>query len=90
MAQAMHPSHRILGCCYGFLAGLALSVVTIGDARAQGPLVMYCGVDEAWCRAMATTYQKETGVKVDMIRLSAGETYARIRAEKDNPHGDIW
>ena len=51
---------------------------------------MYCGVDEAWCRGMANTYQKETGVKVDMIRLSAGETYARIRAEKDNPRGDIW
>lgn len=53
-------------------------------------LVMYCGVDEAWCRAMATTYQKETGVNVDMTRMSAGEIYARLRAEKDNPQADIW
>src|SRR5690242_18549683 len=73
------------------LAGAALlAAAASGHARAQGTLVMYCGVDENWCRTMATTYQKETGVKVDMIRMSAGETYARIRAEKDNPHGDIW
>ncbi|TAN00775.1 MAG: ABC transporter substrate-binding protein, partial [Rhizobiaceae bacterium] len=51
---------------------------------------MYCGVDEAWCRAMATTYQKETGVDVDMTRMSAGEIYARLRAEKANPQADIW
>ena len=51
---------------------------------------MYCGVDEKWCRAVANTYQKETGVQVDMTRMSAGEVYARVRAEKDNPHGDVW
>jgi iron(III) transport system substrate-binding protein len=73
------------------LAGaLVLTTVAGLQAKAQGTLVMYCGVDENWCRSMATTYQKETGVKVDMVRLSAGETYARIRAEKDNPHADIW
>jgi len=71
-------------------AAAALAAIAGGQARAEGTLVMYCGVDESWCRSMATTSQKETGVKVDMIRMSAGETYARIRAEKDNPHGDIW
>ncbi|MHA6687455.1 ABC transporter substrate-binding protein [Mesorhizobium sp. A556] len=62
-----------------------------GEARAADRnLVMYCGVDEAWCRAMATTYQKNTGVDVDMTRMSAGEIYARLRAEKENPQADIW
>ena len=60
------------------------------EAAAQRTLVMYCGVDEKWCRSMANTYQKETGVQIDMTRMSAGEIFARIRAEKDNPHGDIW
>ena len=64
--------------------------VASGHAHAQRQLVMYCGVDEKWCRAVATTYQKETGVQVDMTRMSAGEVYARVRAEKDNPHGDVW
>ena len=39
---------------------------------------------------MTNAYQKETGVQVDMTRMSAGEIYARVRAEKDNPHGDVW
>ena len=69
---------------------LGVTLFGIGQAAAQRTLVMYCGVDEKWCRSMANTYQKETGVQVDMTRMSAGEIFARVRAEKDNPHGDIW
>ncbi|MBZ9857100.1 ABC transporter substrate-binding protein [Mesorhizobium sp. CA13] len=72
------------------LAVLAIFGLAGGAHAADRSLVMYCGVDEAWCRAMATTYQKETGVSVDMTRMSAGEIYARLRAEKDNPQADIW
>lgn len=73
-----------LGVALGMLGYLSTA------AGADRSLVMYCGVDEAWCRAMATTYQKQTGVSVDMTRMSAGEIYARLRAEKDNPQADIW
>ena len=69
---------------------IALTAVVIGHAQAQRQLVIYCGVDEKWCRAVTNAYQKETGVQVDMTRMSAGEVYARVRAEKDNPHGDVW
>src|SRR5580692_2009861 len=68
---------------------LALLALT-GIAAAQGTLIMYCGVDENWCRAMTTEYQKQTGVNVQMTRMSAGEIYARLRAEKENPQADIW
>jgi len=71
-------------------AAALTALLGIHAAQAQRQLVMYCSVDEKWCRAMANAYQKETGVQVDMTRMSAGETYARVRAEKDNPHGDIW
>ena len=69
------------------VAALGLAGAAHGADRT---LVMYCGVDEAWCRAMATTYQKVTGVNVEMTRMSAGEIYARLRAEKANPQADIW
>jgi iron(III) transport system substrate-binding protein len=59
-------------------------------AAAEATLIMYCGVDESWCRAMTTEYQKQTGVNVQMTRMSAGEIYARLRAEKENPQADIW
>jgi iron(III) transport system substrate-binding protein len=73
------------------LCTLAAALGFAGVAQAADrTLVMYCGVDEAWCRAMSTTYQKVTGVNVEMTRMSAGEIYARLRAEKANPQADIW
>jgi iron(III) transport system substrate-binding protein len=72
------------------LAAGAIMVAGISVAAAQGTVVVYCGVDENWCRAMTTTFEKQTGVHVDMTRQSAGEIYARLRAEKENPRGDIW
>ncbi|MES0161827.1 MULTISPECIES: ABC transporter substrate-binding protein [unclassified Mesorhizobium] len=74
----------------GLGAALAMFGLAGAAQAADRSLTMYCAVDEAWCRAMATTYQKETGVSVDMTRMSAGEIYARLRAEKDNPQADIW
>ncbi|MET3889443.1 iron(III) transport system substrate-binding protein [Bosea sp. OAE506] len=69
-------------------AGVALSA---GAAQAQqGSLVMYCGVQEEWCRAMSNAFEKETGIKVAMTRKSAGEIYAQLKAESSNPRGDIW
>jgi len=72
------------------LAAGAILAVGASAAAAQGTVVVYCGVDENWCRAMTTTFEKQTGVHVDMTRQSAGEIYARLRAEKENPRGDIW
>ena len=60
-------------------AGMALRSV---PARAEGSVVVYCGVNEEWCRAAAGAFQEKTGIHVDMTRQSAGEIYARLRAEK--------
>jgi iron(III) transport system substrate-binding protein len=73
---------------------LAAGVVTAGmyvsPAAAQGELVVYCGVQEEWCRAMVTAFERETGITVNMTRKSAGEVYAQVQAEASNPKGDIW
>src|SRR3954464_11498713 len=66
--------------------GLALSTA----ARAEGELVVYCTVQEEWCRPMVAAFEKATGIKVLMTRKSAGEVYAQIKAEAANPKGDIW
>ena len=71
----------------GICLGLAL---TSPPAVAQGQLVVYCGVDEEWCRGMTNSFERKTGIKVAMTRKSAGEIYAQLKAEKDNPRGDIW
>ncbi|MBN9061260.1 MAG: ABC transporter substrate-binding protein [Rhizobiales bacterium] len=71
------------------LAGVGLSALA-APAWAQQSLVMYCGVQEEWCRAMSTAFERETGIKVAMTRKSAGEVYAQVKAESANPRGDIW
>lgn len=68
----------------------ATAIAAAGEASAQGRLNLYCSVQEDWCQLMQTEFEKATGVKVAMTRKSSGETYAQIKAEKDNPRGDIW
>lgn len=53
-------------------------------------LVLYCSVQEEWCRGMSEAFQRETGINVLMTRRSSGETYAQIVAEREQPRGDIW
>lgn len=67
-----------------------LLVVGTGSARAQGNFVLYCSVNEQWCRALSTAFQQQTGIRVDMTRQSSGEVYARLRAERNNPRADLW
>lgn len=70
------------------LAGLLATAAV--PARAQGSLNMLCAPAADWCEAIASAFQKETGIRVSMARKSAGEILAQIRAEAQNPRTDIW
>ena len=59
-------------------------------AVAADKLTYYCSAQEDWCQLMATGFEEATGIKVSMTRKSSGETLAQIKAEADNPKGDIW
>jgi iron(III) transport system substrate-binding protein len=75
-----------------WLAGIAAAITLAAplSAIAQGELVVYCTVQEEWCRPMVAAFEKKTGIKVLMTRKSSGEFYAQIKAEAANPRGDIW
>jgi len=47
-------------------------------------------VQVEWCQAIATNFEKATGTKVNMTQKGSGETLAQIRAEAQNPKGDVW
>ena len=89
-----------LGATVGLLGVLALAP---RPAAAQGTLVMYCGVDEGWCRAMATRREdlsllgnmtekerakcREKGITT-LAQLSYGYRPRRRRHVKSTPqHG---
>jgi len=69
---------------------LALTVCAPMLASAQGNLVVYCAVQEEWCRPMVAAFERKTGIKVAMTRKSSGEIYAQVKAEASNPRGDVW
>lgn len=65
-----------------------LALPLAGQAAEQ--LNVLCASDNEWCELMRNTFQKETGIEVSMVRKSAGEIFAQIRAEAANPKTDIW
>jgi iron(III) transport system substrate-binding protein len=58
--------------------------------KLSGSLTVVCGATEAWCNAMTTAFTKKTGVTTKFVRLSSGETVARLDAAKSNPEFDVW
>jgi iron(III) transport system substrate-binding protein len=81
------PKHLILAGSALFAAAAALLPQA---ASAAGELVVYCVVQEEWCRAMVNAFERDAGISVAMTRRSSGETYAQVKAEASNPRGDIW
>ena len=59
-------------------------------SQAADRLNVLCAADNDWCELMRNAFEKETQVEVSMVRKSAGEIFAQIRAEASNPKTDIW
>jgi iron(III) transport system substrate-binding protein len=75
-----------------WIVGIVGTVLALaGMAAAQeNILVLYGSPDRDWVAAVAEKFEKETKIKVQWIRASSNEMYARIEAEKANPQGDVW
>ena len=71
-------------------AALAVLLLLPVQSAAQGSLNVYCSVQAEWCQAVATEFQRQTGIKVAMTQKGSGEALAQITAEASNPKGDIW
>lgn len=59
-------------------------------AQDKGSVNILCSVELEWCALMSSIFEKETGVKVNMIRKSTGEVLAQLNAERANPKTDLW
>lgn len=70
------------------VAALWLASTSAGTAAPS--LTVLCGVDEAWCTAMKTAYETETGLEVSITRKSTGDILNQIRSEKAAPTIDVW
>ena len=53
---------------------LAILAVPTTPASAQGQLNIYCSVQVEWCQGIATNFQRDTGITVNMTQKGSGET----------------
>ncbi len=52
-------------------------------ARVEGPVVVYAAIHEFEMDRLAKAFEEETGIKVEYVRMSAGEIAARVKAEAE-------
>lgn len=85
---------------YSVVIGLASAALVLsacssdgsgdGDTGASGSLTIACGAMEDLCQEWTKTFSEETGISTNFVRLSSGETVARLAAAKDSPEFDVW
>ena len=67
------------------------SETTMAPATSKGESVnAYTTLEEPLAAKLFQEFEKETGIKVNFVRLSGGECVARLEAEKENPQASIW
>lgn len=69
---------------------VVLLLVCVSVSAQEKVVNLYGSAEPRSIEALAEGFEKATGVKVNWIRMSSGETLARLRAEKENPQADVW
>ena len=52
-------------------------------------ILIYSPVNDEYLRKIAAEFEKESGIRVETVKLSAGEMVARVRAEKKSPKASV-
>lgn len=53
-------------------------------------LVIYCPHPLTFINPLVSEFEKQTGIKVEVVAAGAGELLKRVESEKSNPLGDIF
>jgi iron(III) transport system substrate-binding protein len=60
-----------------------------GASAAGGKLVAYSPLTLEFMKPIIERFEKETGIKVEVIALGTGEALKRVESEKNNPLADV-
>lgn len=67
-----------------------MCLVIVGSAwAAGGKVVVYTAHEESIINALVPMFEKETGIKVEYVKLGSGDVIKRAKAEAGNPQADI-
>lgn len=71
--------------------GIVLFLLLAGLLWAQGKVVVYTAHEESIINALVPMFEKETGIKVDYVKMGSGDVIKRAKAEAARPQADvIW
>lgn len=74
-----------------FLSFILLVLLSVTPMAAQeDTLTVLCTPQEDWCVAMTQAFEAETGIRTNYVRLSSGESLARLRASQNDPEFSVW
>ena len=83
----MNNKRRLIFLALCLIAALsALATAAFADSN---KLTIYTAFPETEVIYYFNKFTEETGIKIDYIRLSAGEMLTRVEAEKDNPQAAL-
>ncbi|REK75056.1 ABC transporter substrate-binding protein [Paenibacillus paeoniae] len=60
-----------------------------GSSGGSNKLVIYTPNSEAMLNALIPTFEKQTGITVELVSAGSGELIKRIQSEKANPYADV-
>ncbi|WP_416201107.1 MAG: Iron ABC transporter substrate-binding protein [Thermocaproicibacter melissae] len=60
------------------------------DQSSDKTLTVYTPDSESLVNAVIPNFEKDTGIKVNVITAGTGELEKRVQSEKDNPQGDVF
>ncbi len=60
------------------------------EAGGEDTLVVYCPHPLTFIQPLVDEFEKESGVKVDVVAAGTGELLKRVESEKQNPLGDVF
>ncbi len=69
---------------------MAMPLFAQADSEKPETLTVYVGLLEEHGAAVCQAFEKATGIKTQYVRMSGGEIFARIKAEKENPQASVW
>ncbi|HUP56231.1 MAG TPA: ABC transporter substrate-binding protein [Bdellovibrionota bacterium] len=69
---------------------LSLALAACSKSGGGKTLHVYTSLDSDEAPVYLKKFEEKTGIKVNWVRLSAGEALARLEAEKGNPQVSVW
>ena len=74
---------------FALLLALILCAMTVPALADSDSLTVYTAFPEAEVITYLNAFEEQTGIKINYIRLSAGEMLTRVAAEAENPQASI-